>query len=204
MQYNECHKIDTEERESLSRRGNCKRHHGGGSSSILTIKCGVVRKCYWMRDNSKSKIVRWKVRAVFGKSGIGHFCLVCKTLAGWWEFSLERKLGNILKSLTFQGKKSTKCCITGFLNLGTVDIFNQIMPCREGLSFASVLCPDLVTFFSSLSPLLTTKNVCRLCRIPWWAKSPLIENHYCRRWESGKISPNLCIIKDMLFLTFHM
>lgn len=159
MQYNECHKIDTEERESLSRRGNCKRLHGGDSNSILTIKCGVVRKCYWMRDNSKSKIVRWKVRAVFGKSGIGHFCLVCKTLAGWWEFSLERKLGNILKSLTFQGKKSTKCCITGFLNLGTVDIFNQIMPCREGLSFASVPCPDLVTFFSSLSPLFWQPKV---------------------------------------------
>lgn len=94
----------------------------------------------------KARLLRLRMRDIFGKSGIDHFCLVYRILIERYIFILERKWGNIFKSLTSQGKRSIYCCMTEFLSGGTMDVLNWIILSCEGLSCASFLCPDLGTF----------------------------------------------------------
>lgn len=83
VQCNECHKIDA---ESLSRKANYRKLHEGGSSSILTIKWEMGWDSEEMfldkRIIIKARLLRFKMKNIFGKSGINHFCLVYRILIG--------------------------------------------------------------------------------------------------------------------------
>lgn len=80
VQCNECHKSDA---ESLSGEINYKKLHEGDSNSILTIKWKVQwggKKMFLdKRIIVKTRLIRWKIRDIFGKSGKDNFFLVYRT-----------------------------------------------------------------------------------------------------------------------------